>query len=98
MAENLSLAMSDRAICRDGKEQPRSYIMEMRDDSPIVPALAGADGGALISQESTDAALADAVSVPVEAFAASWPLRSGPFFTSDGQMAARIADAFAGRD
>ncbi len=69
--------------------------MEMPNESLIIPALAGMDGEALITDELVEDLLADAVIEPVEAFAASWPLPSGPFFTSDGQMAACFAEAFA---
>ena len=72
--------------------------MDMPNESLIVPALAGADGDTLITEDLVDDLLTDAVIEPVEALAASWPLRSGPFFTSDGQMAACFAEAFTGCD
>jgi hypothetical protein len=69
------------------------------DGSEIVPALAGADGTALVRDDG--AAEVDPVEVTLDVtiaatlnFAAIWPLRSGPFFSCDGQLAALIAAEF----
>jgi hypothetical protein len=69
------------------------------DASEFVPALASADGEALISDDIM--LPADPIEATLEAaalatldFAAIWSMRSGPFFSYDGQLATMIAAAF----
>lgn len=70
------------------------------DASEFAPALAGADGEAVVSEDALleahpiEATLEAAVAATLD-FAAIWPMRSGPFFCCEGQLAVLIASEFS---
>ncbi len=65
----------------------------MQPEPPSVPALAGADGEVLAA--SLEEEPGEIIVEAAETVASTWPLRSGPFFVCDGQLATVIAQAFA---